>query len=61
MIAPKYEDDNLNPILGYGKYGGSKFFNGLVKFDENLQYQTLLEYGKFPLMGRPTPFTCVKE
>jgi peptide/nickel transport system substrate-binding protein len=36
VIAPKYEDDNLNPILGYGKYGGSKFFNGLVKFDEDL-------------------------
>ncbi len=36
VIAPKYEGDNLNPILGYGKYGGSKFFNGLVKFDESL-------------------------
>ncbi|MGQ9532759.1 MAG: ABC transporter substrate-binding protein, partial [Desulfotomaculales bacterium] len=31
-----YEDDTLNPILGYAKYGGSKFFNGLVRFDENL-------------------------
>ncbi len=36
VIAPKYEGDHLNPVLGYGRYGGSKFFNGLVRFDENL-------------------------
>ncbi|MEE4425532.1 ABC transporter substrate-binding protein, partial [Streptomyces sp. DSM 41528] len=37
VVGIAYEPDSLSPLLGYGKDGNSKIFDGLLALDEELK------------------------
>ncbi|MEN8651876.1 ABC transporter substrate-binding protein [Streptomyces sp. 21So2-11] len=37
VVGIAYEPDSLSPLLGYGKDGNSKIFDGLLTFDDEMQ------------------------
>jgi peptide/nickel transport system substrate-binding protein len=42
VVGIATEPDTLSPLLGYGKDGNSKIFDGLLRHDENLELQPAL-------------------
>ncbi|GGW07231.1 hypothetical protein GCM10010230_51220 [Streptomyces narbonensis] len=42
VVGIAYEPETLSPLLGYGKDGNSKIFDGLLAFDENMKLKPAL-------------------
>ncbi|MFE5712318.1 ABC transporter substrate-binding protein [Streptomyces sp. NPDC056501] len=42
VVGIAYEPETLSPLLGYGKDGNSKVFDGLLAFDENMKLKPAL-------------------
>ncbi|MFC9488062.1 ABC transporter substrate-binding protein, partial [Streptomyces hydrogenans] len=42
VVGIAYEPDTLSPLLGYGKDGNSKIFDGLLAFDADMKLQPAL-------------------
>ncbi|MFF0484629.1 ABC transporter substrate-binding protein [Streptomyces sp. NPDC004435] len=42
VVGIAYEPDSLSPLLGYGKDGNSKIFDGLLAFDADMKLQPAL-------------------
>lgn len=42
VVGIAYEPDSLSPLLGYGKDGNSKIFDGLLALDEHLELRPAL-------------------
>ncbi|MFJ8076354.1 ABC transporter substrate-binding protein [Streptomyces sp. NPDC096176] len=42
VVGIAYEPDSLSPLLGYGKDGNSKIFDGLLAFDEDMKLRPAL-------------------
>ncbi|MFK4600285.1 ABC transporter substrate-binding protein [Streptomyces pristinaespiralis] len=42
VVGIAYEPDSLSPLLGYGKDGNSKIFDGLLAFDEDMRLRPAL-------------------
>jgi peptide/nickel transport system substrate-binding protein len=42
VVGIAYEPDSLSPLLGYGKDGNSKIFDGLLAFDQDMKLRPAL-------------------
>ncbi|GGT33688.1 hypothetical protein GCM10010271_42150 [Streptomyces kurssanovii] len=42
VVGIAYEPDSLSPLLGYGKDGNSKIFDGLLAFDQDMRLRPAL-------------------